>query len=80
MREQRNDPKRLRDILLAIDTIFQYVDNRDMEYSRLCHYQQTDMSVEYGEYQFRANQRWSTTGRKACEIEPDCHSADAGLR
>lgn len=30
MREQRNDPKRLKDILLAIDTIFQYVDNRDM--------------------------------------------------
>jgi len=31
MREQRNDPKRLRDILQAIDTIFQYVDGRDME-------------------------------------------------
>ena len=31
MREQRNDPKRLQDILQAIDTIFQYVDGRDME-------------------------------------------------
>ena len=31
MREQRNDPKRLHDILQAIDTIFQYVDGRDME-------------------------------------------------
>ena len=31
MREQRNDPKRLRDILQAIDTIFKYVGNRDME-------------------------------------------------
>lgn len=30
MREQRNDPKRLNDILHAIDTIFQYVDGRDM--------------------------------------------------
>jgi uncharacterized protein with HEPN domain len=30
MREQRNDPKRLRDILQAIDTIFKYVGNRDM--------------------------------------------------
>jgi len=28
MREQRNDPKRLRDILQAIDTIFKYVGNR----------------------------------------------------
>ena len=31
MREQRNDPKRLRDILQAIDTIFQYVEGRGME-------------------------------------------------
>lgn len=31
MREQRNDPKRLNDILQAIDTIFQYVDGRDMK-------------------------------------------------
>ena len=31
MREQRNDPKRLSDILQAIDTIVQYVDGRDME-------------------------------------------------
>ena len=31
MREQRNDPKRLRDILQAIDTIFQYVEGRDMD-------------------------------------------------
>ena len=31
MRELRNDPKRLRDILQAIDTIFQYVDGRDMQ-------------------------------------------------
>ena len=31
MREPRNDPKRLKDILQAIDTIFQYVDNRDMK-------------------------------------------------
>jgi Uncharacterized conserved protein len=30
MREPRNDPKRLQDILQAIDTIFQYVDGRDM--------------------------------------------------
>ena len=31
MREQRNDPKRLKDILQAIDTIFEYVENRSME-------------------------------------------------
>lgn len=31
MREQRNDPKRLRDILQAIDNIFQYVEGRDKE-------------------------------------------------
>ena len=31
MREQRNDPKRLKDILQVIDTIIQYVDGRDME-------------------------------------------------
>ena len=31
MREPRNDPKRLKDILLAIDTIFEYVGNRDMQ-------------------------------------------------
>ena len=31
MREPRNDPKRLKDILQAIDTIFQCVDNRDMK-------------------------------------------------
>jgi uncharacterized protein with HEPN domain len=31
MREQRNDPKRLNDILRAIDTIFQYVEGRDKE-------------------------------------------------
>ena len=31
MREQRNDPKRLQDILQAIDTIFKYVDGRDMD-------------------------------------------------
>ena len=31
MRESRNDPKRLKDILCAIDTIFGYVDGRDME-------------------------------------------------
>jgi uncharacterized protein with HEPN domain len=31
MREQRNDPKRLQDILQAIDTISQYVDGRSME-------------------------------------------------
>ena len=31
MREQRNDPKRLQDILKAIDTIFQYVEGRGME-------------------------------------------------
>ena len=28
MREQRNDPKRLKDILQAIDTIFEYVGDR----------------------------------------------------
>ncbi len=31
MREQRNDPKRLHDILQAIDNIFQYVNGLDME-------------------------------------------------
>ncbi len=31
MREQRNDPKRLQDILQAIDTIFQYVEGRGKE-------------------------------------------------
>ncbi len=31
MREQRNDPKLLRDILQAIDTIFQYVDGQDKQ-------------------------------------------------
>ena len=31
MREQRNDPKRLNDILQAIDTIFQYVEGLDKE-------------------------------------------------
>lgn len=31
MREQRNDPKRLKDILQAIDTIFEYVGERDMK-------------------------------------------------
>ena len=31
MREQRNDPKRLKDILQAIDTIFEYVGDRSME-------------------------------------------------
>lgn len=31
MREQRNDPKRLKDILQAIDAVFQYVEDRDME-------------------------------------------------
>jgi uncharacterized protein with HEPN domain len=31
MRERRNDPKRLQDILMAIDTIFQYVEGRGME-------------------------------------------------
>jgi uncharacterized protein with HEPN domain len=31
MREQRNDPKRLKDILQAIDTIFEYVGGRGME-------------------------------------------------
>ena len=31
MREQRNDPKRLKDILQAIDTIFEYVGDREME-------------------------------------------------
>lgn len=31
MREQRNDPKRLNDILQAIDTIFEYVGDRDMK-------------------------------------------------
>lgn len=31
MREQRNDPKRLKDILQAIDAIFQYVENRSMD-------------------------------------------------
>ena len=31
MRERRNDPKRLQDILMAIDTIFQYVESRGME-------------------------------------------------
>ena len=31
MREQRKDPKRLDDILQAIDTIFQYVEGRDKE-------------------------------------------------
>jgi uncharacterized protein with HEPN domain len=30
MREQRNDPKRLKDMIQAIDTIFQYVGNCDM--------------------------------------------------
>ena len=30
MREQRNDPKRLNDILQAIDLIFQYVEGLDM--------------------------------------------------
>ena len=30
MREQRNDPKRLKDILQAIDTIFEYVGDRGM--------------------------------------------------
>ena len=31
MREQRNDPKRLKDILQAIDMIFEYVEGRGME-------------------------------------------------
>lgn len=31
MREHRNDPKRLNDIILAIDTINEYVANRNME-------------------------------------------------
>ncbi len=31
MREPRNDPRRLRDILQAIDNIFQYVGGRDKE-------------------------------------------------
>ena len=31
MRELRNDPKRLKDILQAIDTIFEYVEGRGME-------------------------------------------------
>lgn len=31
MREQRNDPKRLRDILQAIDTIFEYIEGRGMQ-------------------------------------------------
>lgn len=31
MREQRNDPKRLRDILQAIDTVFQYIGDCDMQ-------------------------------------------------
>ena len=31
MREPHKDPKRLRDILHAIDTIFQYVGGRDFE-------------------------------------------------
>ncbi len=31
MRELRNDPKRLNDILQAIDTILQYVEGRDKE-------------------------------------------------
>ena len=31
MREQRNDPKRLKDILQAIDTIFEYIGGRGME-------------------------------------------------
>ena len=31
MREQRNDPKRLKDILHAIDTIFEYVGDRGMQ-------------------------------------------------
>ena len=31
MRERRNDPKRLKDIVQAIDTIFEYVANRSME-------------------------------------------------
>lgn len=31
MREQRNDPKRLNDILQAIDTIFEYVGGLGME-------------------------------------------------
>ncbi len=30
MREQRNDPKRLNDILQAIDTILQYIEGLDM--------------------------------------------------
>ena len=30
MREQRNDPKRLKDILQAIDTILQYIEGLDM--------------------------------------------------
>ena len=31
MREHRNDPKRLKDMVQAIDTIFEYVTNRNME-------------------------------------------------
>lgn len=31
MREQHNDPKRLNDILQAIDTIYQYVEGHDKE-------------------------------------------------
>ena len=31
MREQRNDSKRLKDILQAIDTIFEYVGDRGMK-------------------------------------------------
>ena len=31
MREHRNDPKRLKDMVQAIDTIFEYVANRNME-------------------------------------------------
>ena len=31
MREQRNDPKRLKNILQAVDTIFEYVGGRGMQ-------------------------------------------------
>ena len=31
MREHRNDPKRLKDMVQAIDTISEYVTNRNME-------------------------------------------------
>ena len=38
MREQRNDPKRLKDILQAIDTVFEHVDGKNEPRQVICEY------------------------------------------